>query len=322
MFLRILKVFLIVVFARALASDVSGRPCTPPPPAACRQALAPEQAPAASGTALRVVGDQPLLRLMLAEWAGKLHSMLSIAADGSVSFNVFADQVAGDAGARLLYELVTAPEQVIFYVGTDSQAAAELFVSDCPRHPSHCVAAKFAGTQYAHGGGHVVGIRGRPLVPQPAGEAFAVVAFNTAARVQQTGTARQFAEVAVAEQAAGSGQQVPLAALFIHEAAEVLEFARQRKRGERFDYTAAHTAAIRREAEIRGQRRLSGGFAGGDLQITTPRVEGVRRWVAGRRSSSSLAAVGRAMVELFFGVGRCRTCCTATGNKQSHKHRR
>jgi hypothetical protein len=54
-----------------------------------------------------------------------------------------------------------------------------------------------------------------------------------------------------------------------HESAENLVFAQQ---GGSFDYGAAHSAAIRREAAIRKELGITGGFAGGgDIRTNVPK---------------------------------------------------
>ncbi|MBA3439255.1 MAG: hypothetical protein H0T92_05235 [Pyrinomonadaceae bacterium] len=249
---------------------------------------------------LKLAGEQAVLYGILADWAGAWRDRLSIAADGSVSFEVTASEVAGDATAQLLFDFTTAPDLMVFYAGRDGEAVAELFINTCKLYPRTRIAQTFTGQGYIWGGGHVSGIRGRPLVPQPASDVFAVIAFHTGAIAQQTEVSRHFASVAVAEQAEGVGKVVPLMALYLHEVAEVLAFAEQRRRGQTLNYKAAHTAAIEREAAVRRQRKMVGGFAGGSLRFTVPQVGCVQAWQGGRQNSRP-SSVGSVLAKFFLG---------------------
>ena len=269
---------------RAALPDESAAPTTTPPPR----------------TTLKLVGEQAVLKEILADWAGAWRDRLRVAADGSVIFRVTAGEVAGDATAQLLFDFTTAPEPIIFYAGTDGEAVASLFVKTCKLYPHDKIAQTFIGEGYIWGGGHVSGVRGRPLVPQPADNVFAVIAFHTGATAQQTEISRHFASVAAHEQAAGVGKVVPLMALYLHEVAEVLAFAEQRRRGQALNYKAAHTAAIEREAEVRRQRKLGGGFAGGGLRFTVPQVGCGRAWQGGRYNSPP-ATIGSVLAKFFLG---------------------
>lgn len=252
--------------------------------------------------ALKLAGEQAVLYEILADWAGAWRDRLRIAPGGGVSFEVTASEVAGDATAQLLFDFTTSPEPMVFYAGENGEAVAELFVTTCKLYPRDRIAQTFTGQGYIWGGGHVSGVRGRPLVPQPADNVFAVIAFHTGATAQQTEVSRHFAGVAVAEQADGVGKVVPLTALYLHEVAEVLAFAEQRRRGQALNYKAAHTAAIEREAEVRRQRKMVGGFAGGGLRFTVPQAGCVQAWQAGR-PNSRLSTVGSALAKFFLGRG-------------------
>jgi hypothetical protein len=231
------------------------------------QAPSARAAPHAKGK-FRITGDKLFLRGILEDWAGDFRNRVEIASDGTVSFHVSASEVAGNENAELLFDLVNNEESFVFYAGTDGNAVADLFVKDCKIHPREKIAKIFNGEAYTRGGWYIIGTKGRPGVPQPAGDVFAAVAFNINAVVIQTAINKGFAGVATAEQEAGLGQSVAFTTLYIHEAAEILEFAAQKHRGEKLDYNAAHTAAMRREALIRKQRNLTGGFAGGGLIFT------------------------------------------------------
>ena len=266
--------------------------------------------------ALRLVGERALLHGMLIEWAGGWHDRLRVAADGSVSFEVTAHEVAADATAQLLFDFVNAPETIVFYAGVDGQAVAELFAKDCKLYPARKIAQTFTGQGYIWGGGHVSGVKGRALVPQPAGDLFAVIAFHTSVVVRQTEVSHHFATVATAEQHAGLGEVVPLAALYLHEVAEVLAFAEQRRRGQKLDYHVAHAAAMQREAEIRGQGKLGGGFAGGGLRFLVPQAGRVGAWHQARHHHHSrLSAVGSALARFLLGrsSGREQVECRRAG---------
>ena len=269
---------------RVALPDGAAAPATTPPPR----------------TALKLAGEQTVLYGILADWAGAWRERLRITEDGSVSFEATASEVAGDATAQLLFDFINSPEPMTFYAGTDGEAVAELFVNTCKLYSRTRIAQTFTGQGYIWGGGHVSGIRGRPLVPQPAGDVFAVIAFHTGAIAQQTEVSRHFASVAVAEQAEGVGKIVPLMALYLHEVAEVLAFAEQRRRGQALNYKAAHTAAIEREAQARRQRKMVGGFAGGGLRFTVPQAGCVQAWQGGR-NDSRMSTVGSALAKFFLG---------------------
>jgi RHS repeat-associated protein len=185
-----------------------------------------------------------------------------------------------NAGVQELAGLVNATENYLYFAGTDGEAAADLFqgsrnekgklTSDGKRR-----AERFTGTgRETTGVGTLVGTTGRPDALQPANLAngdpiFAVIAYNTNAVQEQTGLASgDFRLVETESQVYGLLNQVRSVSFFIHESAENREFSRQ---GGRFDYPAAHTHAMRREAIIRRELRITGGFAGGGLRTTVPR---------------------------------------------------
>lgn len=249
---------------------------------------------------LRLAGEQNVLHSILANWAGAWQHRLHTAADGSVIFDVTASEVASEPSARLLFDFVNGPELIVFYAGTDGAAVANLFIRECRLYPPEKIARTFNGHGYVWGGGHISGIEGRRGVPQPANEVFAVIAFHTSATVQQIAVSQHFSTVATAAQHAGVGKDVPLAALYLHEVAEVLAFAEQRRRGQALNYREAHAAAIEREAEIRGQRKMDGGFAGGMLRFAVPNAARVQAWQS-MDSDSPLNTFGSVLAKLFWG---------------------
>lgn len=216
---------------------------------------------------LQIVGDRDYLQQMLNQWAEGFAAAVSLADDGTVNFDVAARDVAGSASATLLYELVKHRKRFVFYVGVDHNTVAALFEGTCKSSLRRRLFKLFSGEGFATGGRHVIGTKGRAHALQPAGDVFAVIALNANADIQQIAISEHFAEVAPKEQEVGLGHLVPLASLFIHEAAENLDFAAQQEQGRRLNYRAAHVAAMQREAEIVRQRRLPSGFAGGFLQI-------------------------------------------------------
>jgi len=66
---------------------------------------------------------------------------------------------------------------------------------------------------------------------------------------------------------AGIGQTIAPASLFVHESAENLAFRSQRN----WDYSQAHDAAIRREAQVRQDLHTGGGWAGEEVRTTVPK---------------------------------------------------
>jgi RHS repeat-associated protein len=70
-------------------------------------------------------------------------------------------------------------------------------------------------------------------------------------------------------QKSGVGQVVRPVSFFIHESTENLAFARQ-GRGF-YNYQSAHAHAINREAVLRRELRITGGFAGGVIDTRIPK---------------------------------------------------
>jgi hypothetical protein len=141
------------------------------------------------------------------------------------------------------------------------------------------IANRFTGNNPNNEGGTKVGTTGRlPGVAgtQPANLAngdpvFAVIAYNTNTVQTQTGVSHDSLG-GISGQIAGEGQRVQPVSLFIHESTENLEF----RRIGRFtitlqNYIDAHFHAQEREAAIRRDVGITGGFAGGVLQSRVPR---------------------------------------------------
>ena len=205
--------------------------------------------------------------------------------DGQVVLRDGVDLANAGAGVQLLGELVGSADNYLYYSGTNGTEAAALFEGSFetnkkgevkPTDAGKRRIKRFEGTISNEEGaeGTLVGTRGRGQgTLQPANLAngdpmFAVIAYNTGA-VQTQGSVSKDYPVEAEAQAAGVGQRVRPVSLFIHESSENLVFAQQ---GGRFDYGAAHTAAIRREATIRRELGITGGFAGGgDIRTNVPK---------------------------------------------------
>jgi hypothetical protein len=109
---------------------------------------------------------------------------------------------------------------------------------------------------------------------------FAVIAYNTNTVQTQSKVDYQYTDVGeifrtgcsapeCGVQRSGVGQRIRPVNLFIHESDENMEFARQ-GRGN-YNYPRAHVHAIHREAMIRRELHISGGFAGGVVDSRIPR---------------------------------------------------
>jgi RHS repeat-associated protein len=191
-------------------------------------------------------------------------------------WNVSRDSL--NSGAQLLYDLVTTSDTYIYYAGTDGEEAANLF--DVSGDRRRQLINQFTGRGYEQGVGTMIGTTGRggqnqPLPRSPMENADRVhfaLAFNTRLVIEQTGiSGGEFANVEVDAQRAGVGQRVLPVSFFIHESAENLAFQGQRGEPGPYNYGAAHSSAMRREAIIKQELRIPGGFAGGQLRTTIPR---------------------------------------------------
>jgi RHS repeat-associated protein len=180
-----------------------------------------------------------------------------------------------NSGIALVLEMVESQDTYLYFAGgnNDGGAVADLFMDtrDAKGNPNDAgknIANSFTGNNSSNQGGSQVGTTGRMLTPQPARLAngdpvFAVIAYNT--NMVQTQTAVSYEYFGgFSGQISGLGQRVAPVSLFIHESSENLEF----RRIGRFsisldDYNAAHTRAQNREAVIRRELGITGGFAGG-----------------------------------------------------------
>lgn len=205
--------------------------------------------------------------------------------DGQVVLRSGVDLAGANSGIQLLAEAVNSTDNYLYYAGTNGREAASLFQGMFetnkkgelkPTDAGKFRIRQFEGTIPNRSGdeGTLVGTRGRGQgTLQPANLAngdpvFAVIAYNTGA-VQIQGAVSKDYPIELGAQTAGVGQRVRPVSLFIHETAENLVFAQQ---GGRFDYGAAHSAAIRREATIRRELKITGGFAGGgQIQTNVPK---------------------------------------------------
>lgn len=106
---------------------------------------------------------------------------------------------------------------------------------------------------------------------------FAVIAYNTGAVFTQTGLGgtgqltifdalASSSEVGAA-QANGLNQVIRPGSFFIYEATENREFSR----GGVNNYTSAHSHALTREATLRGEMKITGGFSGGAVERRVPK---------------------------------------------------
>lgn len=203
--------------------------------------------------------------------------------DGQVILRDGVDLAKANSGAQLLGELINSSDNYLYFAGTSGKDAAALFEGSFetnkkgelkPTDIGKTRIKRFEGTKNRSGDeGVIIGTKGRGQgTPQPValanGDAvFFAIAYNTNA-VQTQGSVSKDYPIELEAQQSGVGQRVRLVSMFIHESAENLAFAQQ---GGRFDYPAAHSAAIRREATIRRDLKITGGFAGrGSINTDVP----------------------------------------------------
>ncbi|HMM81501.1 MAG TPA: RHS repeat-associated core domain-containing protein [Pyrinomonadaceae bacterium] len=206
--------------------------------------------------------------------------------DGLIIARNGADFSNANQGVRFLNELIGRPEVFLVYLGADADAVARLFEGTTKSDGSLNDKGQAIARKFRNDGSLVSTAGRRGLAEQPAGVAFMVIAINAETlNLNQTGVnsfnfGQGFTELG--EQLSGVGQRVQAVSLLIHELAENLDFARNgthspfspplskgmsdvdrdRYYGYR-DYRRAHDYAIRREAMIRRDLHLAGGFAGG-----------------------------------------------------------
>jgi RHS repeat-associated protein len=211
---------------------------------------------------------------------------------GLVDCKTGVDCSNGNQGVQLLNELVGRDDTFLVYLGADANAVAKLF--DGAFDANGKLTEKGAKiVEEFNRSGTVVSTRGRPRAPnQPAGDIFTVLAINPANQnMVQIGLGDQIGEA----QYEGWGLKVRAVSILIHELAENLDFSRNgagpdvSKPDEKLNkdkatrglyqqqlkeynergsasYKRAHNYAIGREAKIRKDLSLFGGFAGGQLQ--------------------------------------------------------
>jgi RHS repeat-associated protein len=239
------------------------------------------------GERVYVRGDLDFLRTeVLYEYAGgqETFDQYFQITDGQVTLREGVDISKANAGVQELAGLVNATENYLFFAGTDGAAAADLFQGTRDAKGKLTDAGKDVSNSFTCGGnliagcGTAVGTAGRAGAKQPANLAngdpvFAVIAYNINAVQTQTATAygslNPVPDDVKAAQEAGVGKVVRPVRFFIHEAAENREFARQGAGN--FNYANAHAHAIRREAVISRELKMTGGFAGGFLDTRVPK---------------------------------------------------
>jgi len=204
--------------------------------------------------------------------------------NGQVLVNNGVDASAIGAGLMNIYDQVTASESYLYFSGTNGADAAALFQGTTDKKGKLTNEGKSISNTFTCGGnlvsgcGTVVGTAGRAGAKQPANLAngdpvFAVIAYNL--NTVQTQTATNYGNLnpvpddVKAAQEAGVGKVVRPVRLFIHESAENIEFSRQGAGN--FNYPNAHAYAIRREAAISRELKMTGGFAGGFLDTRVPK---------------------------------------------------
>ncbi|MCC7308867.1 MAG: hypothetical protein IT173_14985 [Acidobacteria bacterium] len=211
--------------------------------------------------------------------------------DGLIVTRSGVDISNANQGVQFLNELIGRPEIFLVYLGADANAVARLFEGTTNSEGNLNSKGQKIAKEFQNNGSIVSTNGRRGQANQPGGAAFMVIAINAETlHLTQTGVnsfnfGRGFTEFQ--EQLSGVGQKVQAVSLLIHELAENLDFARngthsqfspplergssefqrQQYYGYRH-YRRAHDYAIRREAMIRRDLKLAGGFAGGSLNGT------------------------------------------------------
>jgi len=208
--------------------------------------------------------------------------------DGQVVARSGVDTSGANAGVQELLGLVNATENYLYFSGTDGTAAADLFKETLDKkgklndHGKDLSNQFTCGGSYIAGCGTLVGTAGR-AAQQPAALAngdpvFAVIAYNTSAIQTQNNISLKYLDpnepglympVEAAAQMEGVGQTVQPVSLFIHESTENREFSRIGAK--EANYPQAHVHAMHREAALRKELHITGGFAGGALTTTIPK---------------------------------------------------
>jgi len=204
--------------------------------------------------------------------------------DGQVSLRDGVDLSKGNSGIQLLGELVNSTDNFIYFAGSDGRTAAALFEGSFttnrkgepkPTNVGKERIKRFEGTisNERNLEGTLTGTRGRgsgalhPVALANGDAVFFTLAYNPNAEQIQGSVSKDFI-IEVEAQQSGVGQAVLPVSLFIHESAENLSFAQQNGK---FDYRVAHSTAIHREATIRRDLKITGGFAGGgEIRTNVP----------------------------------------------------
>jgi RHS repeat-associated protein len=195
---------------------------------------------------------------------------------GEVVLNAGVNPLELNSGARLIYDMVSSPLIFEYFAGTNGEDAARLFKGTTKSNDKLNQSGKDLRDRFTchlGGCGTLVGTTGRPLANQPADLAtgdsvFMVIAYNEQTVTTQTGTGNVDPNSPVGQaSAAGVGKTVLPVSTFIHESAENYAWA---KLVPSWSYAAAHGLAQIREADIRRDLNISGGFAGGFLNVTVP----------------------------------------------------
>jgi RHS repeat-associated protein len=190
------------------------------------------------------------------------------------------------SGVQQILDLVNATDNYLYFAGTDGGGAVDLFSADGGgealrdnrgrlTQAGRNLSEEFTGSSSRTGGvGFVIGTAGRGGTPAPADLAsgdpvFAVIAYNTRREATQSSISLRYManvpdrerNLVLSAQLAGREQVVRPVSQFIHESAENLAFARAGNR----NYGPAHGQAMAREAIIRRDLGITGGFSGGGL---------------------------------------------------------
>jgi RHS repeat-associated protein len=211
--------------------------------------------------------------------------------DGQVVLREDVDLSNVGAGVQQLAALVNATDNYLYFAGTDGASAANLFQGSRNAKGELTRAGKDMAGDFTCGGrrqsgcGTIVGTAGRSGNQQPANLAngdpvFAVIAYNQNVVITQTKVAYMPADLTqiattgcsapeCTAQKSGVGQVVRPVSFFIHESTENQAFAGQ-DRG-LYNYQRAHLHAIHREAALRQELRITGGFSGGVLDVRIPK---------------------------------------------------
>jgi hypothetical protein len=229
------------------------------------------------GKTLRLAGDLAFLRGMLDQWAGDFKDRIRVTDDGIVTFRINPAEIKGNEAAQLLYELANNTEIFLLYAGTDAEQAVSFLENDKKfNRPRRWLKKLFIGETYSTGGGYFAATRGRlnhnneECLAPPVNGIFAVIAINTEAEFFAV---QGISDIFPLRDTKRDPDDLPLAlsSLYLHEAAENLVFARQKRAGILLNQTAyyvAHRAAVKRGNKIFRQLKLAA--FDGDLWSKTP----------------------------------------------------